>query len=211
MKISGDGLALIKRWEGCKLQSYRDSAGIWTVGYGITTNAGLGVIGPGMKITQAQADAWLLQALVKYEHTDSETIKRPMTQPQMDAFVSLCFNIGQAAFAKSSAARKFNEGDIAGAANAFLFWNKATVNGKKVVLEGLNNRRRDERKHFLKAAPPVAQKPVQPVPAPDDGDIRDDRAVEEAKAKKPLTIGQVMVYIVGAIIAAVAAYLGFGR
>jgi lysozyme len=203
MKISRGGLALIKKWEGCRLESYLDSANVWTIGYGITTNAGLGVIKKGMRITQAQADEWLLAALAKYEKTVQDALKRNPSQAQYDAMVSLCYNIGQAGFAKSSVVKRFNAGDITGAANAFLMWNKA--GGK--VLKGLENRRKDERAHFLKSAIPVdaSQKPVQPVPVPDAP------APPPAPEKPPMTIGKVMAWVVGAIIAAIGAYLGFGR
>ena len=36
MKCSQEGLALIKKFEGCKLKSYKCSAGVWTIGYGHT-------------------------------------------------------------------------------------------------------------------------------------------------------------------------------
>jgi lysozyme len=200
MKISREGLALIKKWEGCRLEAYLDSANVWTIGYGITTNAGLGVIKRGMKITQAQADEMLLAALAKYEKTVSDSLKRNPTQAQYDACVSLCYNIGQAGFAKSSVVKRFNAGDMAGAADAFMMWVKA--NGK--TLQGLVNRRHDERRHFLKVSatvpPPDAPQPVEPLP----------ESPPEAP-KKPLSIGQVMAWIVAVIVAAAGAYLGFGR
>jgi len=145
MKISRDGIALIKRWEGCKLEAYRDGGGVPTIGYGITTNAGLGPIKMGMKITQAQADEWLVAALVKYEKTVQDSLTRNPTQGQFDACISLCYNIGQAAFARSSVVKRFNAGNIPGAAEAFLMWDQD--NGK--VVKGLQNRRADERRHFL--------------------------------------------------------------
>lgn len=37
MKISNTGLELIKRFEGCPLAAYKDSAGVWTIGYGHTS------------------------------------------------------------------------------------------------------------------------------------------------------------------------------
>lgn len=203
MKISQQGLALIKRWEGCKLTAYQDSVGVWTIGYGITTAAGLGTIKKGMTITQAQADEWLVAALAKYEKTVADTLKRNPTQNQFDAMVSLCFNIGQAGFAKSSVARRFNAGDTAGAADAFMMWTKA---GGKTV-QGLVNRRTDERKLFLKpgVVTEATPKPAQPVPVPPAP------VPVPLPEKPPLTIGKAMAWIVGAIVAAIAAYLGFGR
>ncbi|WP_375660261.1 MULTISPECIES: lysozyme, partial [unclassified Bartonella] len=39
-KISSEGLALIKQWEGLRLNAYKDTIGVWTIGYGHTNNAG---------------------------------------------------------------------------------------------------------------------------------------------------------------------------
>lgn len=158
MKISRDGLALIKRWEGCRLTAYQDSVGVWTIGYGITTAAGLGTVKRGMTITQQQADDWLVAALVKYEAAVSKALTRSPSQSQFDAFVSLCYNIGEGAFSRSTAVKLFNAGDVLGAADAFLLWRKA--GGK--VLQGLVNRRADERALFLAAKSNVVPTP-QPV------------------------------------------------
>ena len=65
------------------------------------------------------------QGARRYIDRVNRTIKRPVTQGQFDAMVSLCFNIGEGAFEGSSVARLLNQGDIAGAAQAFLIWNKA--------------------------------------------------------------------------------------
>lgn len=147
MKTSREGLDLIKRWEGCKLKSYRDPVGIWTIGYGITTAAGLGKIGAGMVITQERADEMLVEALAAYGMAVHKALTRSPTQNQFDAMVSLCWNIGPGAFAKSTLVKRFNAGNIEGAADAFLMWVKA--GGK--TLKGLVNRRHDERRLFLKA------------------------------------------------------------
>jgi lysozyme len=199
MALSTDGLALIKKWEGCKLQSYKDSAGIWTIGYGITTAAGQGVIGPGMQITQRQADDMLLAALFKYEKTVRECLARTPTQAQFDAMVSLCYNIGQGAFSKSSVVKQFNMGNLAAAADAFLFWNKATVNGKKIVIQGLVNRRNDERRHFLKASVAVAPAP-KPAPLPEP-------PTPGSPPAPPAKPGKSLAAVIGGILAAAFAAL----
>ena len=38
MNISQEGLALIKKFEGCELEAYKCAAGVWTIGYGSTKN-----------------------------------------------------------------------------------------------------------------------------------------------------------------------------
>ena len=67
MKISENGLNLIKSFEGCRLTAYKDSVGIWTIGYG-TTNADRAITGTaivsGLKINQATADEWLKNSTV---------------------------------------------------------------------------------------------------------------------------------------------------
>jgi lysozyme len=55
---------------------------------------------------------------------------------------SLCFNIGETAFRKSTVVRKINENDLNGAAEAILMWNKPEV---------LINRRKREKALFLGA------------------------------------------------------------
>ena len=156
MKISRTGIELIKKWEGVRLKAYRCSAGVLTIGYGHTSAAGAPQVTEGMTISQQDADDILGRDLVKYEAAVQNTLTRSANQNQFDACVSLCFNIGPAAFAKSSVARRFNEGDAMGAADAFRFWNKA---GGKVIT-GLVRRRDDERALFLR---PVT---VAPAPTP---------------------------------------------
>ena len=54
MKISQEGMTLIKHYEGCKLESYQCAAGVWTIGYGSTKD-----VKEGMKITQEDAEKLL--------------------------------------------------------------------------------------------------------------------------------------------------------
>lgn len=42
MKISNKGLELIKKFEGCRLAAYKDSSGVWTIGYGHTRGVAAG-------------------------------------------------------------------------------------------------------------------------------------------------------------------------
>ena len=54
MQISEEGRQLIKKFEGCELEAYKCSAGVWTIGYGRTKN-----VKEGDTCTQEQADKWL--------------------------------------------------------------------------------------------------------------------------------------------------------
>ena len=57
-----EGLALIKKFEGCELKAYQCSAGVWTIGYGHTKD-----VVEGMEITQEQAEQMLVDELHEYE------------------------------------------------------------------------------------------------------------------------------------------------
>lgn len=93
-RIGQAGLALIKQFEGCRLIAYQCSAGVWTIGYGHTAG-----VYKGMKITQAQADAFLKQDIAKFEKYINNPSYVPFTdklnQNQFDALVSFAFNLGQ--------------------------------------------------------------------------------------------------------------------
>lgn len=144
MRINQKGLQLIKDFEGCRLVVYADAAGYPTVGYGHMDFS----LVLGNKITQAEAEELLRSDLQKFEDGVSELLVEEYTANQFSAMVSLAFNIGLGAFKKSTLLRKFNAGDILGAAAEFHKWNKA--GGK--VLKGLVRRRQAEARLFLEAA-----------------------------------------------------------
>lgn len=146
MKTSADGRDLIKRFEGLELEAYQDIAGVWTIGYGHTKTAG-----PNQTITQQQADDLLSDDLCSREAAIDDLVTVYLSQKEFDALVALVFNIGVKAFKKSTVLRLLNAGDRQGAANAFLMWTKATVNGVRREVLGLKKRRHAERALFLSA------------------------------------------------------------
>lgn len=141
MKTSQAGKDLIKQYEGLKLTAYKCSAGKDTIGYGHTHG-----VKPGDHITKAQAEAFLDEDLAVFELTVNTAIKRPMNPHQFDAMVALAFNIGGAAFAGSTLVKKFNTGDIQGAAKEFPRW----CHSGRIVVPGLVKRRAAEREMFLR-------------------------------------------------------------
>jgi len=106
MKISTKGLGLIKEYEGCELTAYFCPARILTVGFGSTGPH----VKPGMTITESEAEALLLNDLVRFEKAVNELVKVPMTQGAYDALVSFTFNCGEGAFAESTLLKELNEG-----------------------------------------------------------------------------------------------------
>lgn len=155
MNINKATIDLVKEFEGCKLTAYRDAVGVWTIGYGTTSRAGLGIIPTaGMTITQAEADQLLADGLNNSADQIRPMITAPLNDNQFGACVSLAYNIGAYGFGRSTALEKINSGEYDKAADAFLMWNKA--GGK--VLQGLVRRREAERKLFL--TPVFEQVPV---------------------------------------------------
>jgi lysozyme len=143
MIISQVGINLIKSFEGCRLTSYQDSVGVWTIGYGHTSG-----VHQGQTITQQQADQLLADELQSFSKWVSDCCGVPITQYQFDAMVSLCYNIGKHAFATSTLLQLLNKKDYQGASNQFSLW----CRGGGKVLQGLVNRRKAEQALFNRSA-----------------------------------------------------------
>jgi lysozyme len=141
MRINPQGLDIIKRFEGLRLEAYKCPAGVWTIGYGHT-----GDVKEGDVITEHQADVILELDCERFEIAVNHLAPRA-NDNQGSAMVCLAFNIGVAAFAKSSLLRKFKEGAPCDA--EFDKWVKA----KGIVLPGLVKRRVAERALFLTPVP----------------------------------------------------------
>jgi GH24 family phage-related lysozyme (muramidase) len=90
MNVSEKGLSIIKKSEGCRLESYKDAAGVWTIGYGHTKG-----VKSGQKITETQAEKYLKQDCATAEKNVSKYDSvYHWNQNQFDALVSFAFNIG---------------------------------------------------------------------------------------------------------------------
>lgn len=153
MQLSSKGLEAIKFFEGLRLEAYKDSAGIPTIGYGTIRINGRPVT-MGMKITAEQAEQYLLADVENYVGAVNKAIKVPTTQNEFDALVVETYNIGIGAMQDSTFIKRHNAGNKVGCAEAMQWWNKITVNGKKVTSKGLQNRRRMEADIYLDAVYP---------------------------------------------------------
>jgi lysozyme len=148
MNISQNCTQLIKKWEGCKLEAYRDPVGIPTIGYGTIAYPDGTAVAMGDHISQEQAEGFLMHECAGIAPRIDRLVTVTLHQNQFDALVSFAYNVGVGAFADSTLLKKLNQSDYAGAAAEFPRWNKGEVNGQKVELPGLTNRRRDERALF---------------------------------------------------------------
>lgn len=145
MKISDVGLSIIKLFEGCRLEAYKDAAGVWTIGYGHTKG-----VTKGQKITQAQADTFLKQDCASAERNVSKfDNKYHWNQNQFDAMVSFAYNVGSINGLTANGTRSIQQ-----ISNKITAYNKA--GGK--ILRGLRRRRAAEKKLF--DTPVVEARPV---------------------------------------------------
>ena len=149
MKTSQNGINLIKEFEGCMLVAYLCPAGVWTIGIGSTGYIDGKPIGPGMRISRAKAEKELSDKLAsRYEPAVNKL--GPLNQNQYDALVSFCYNLGPGIFTGRLQDAILNK-EWKDVANQLLLYNKATdpKTGKKVVLSGLDRRRKAEADLFL--------------------------------------------------------------
>lgn len=218
--VPQQAIDLIKAFEGIpdgdpstvNIDAYLCPANVWTIGWGhAIVDGGVQLKGAAGKtraralfpggITRDQAEALLRGDLVPRAAQLSRLLKVPVGDAAFGALISLLFNIGAANLAASTLLRKLNAGDAAGAADQFLAWDKARVNGVLQALAGLTRRRRAERAMFLgqdwraEAAVPArrsrgaaAQAEVLPVPVMPDADRAAlKQAARKAPAKKAPT------------------------
>ena len=123
MNISEEGLALIKKFEGCPVNgagdpiAYLCPAGVWTIGYGHTKR-----VKEHDRWSKDHADFILREEIEdEYEKHIQDLVKVKLEQHQFDALVAFVL-----------------------IPNQIKRWNKATVDGEKVVLDGLVRRREAE-------------------------------------------------------------------
>ena len=144
MKISINGISLIKSFEGFASKIY-DDVGHPAIGYGTDLLPEEEQKYKDKTITEEEATQLLASRLSKFEERINQLVKVPLTQNQYDALCSFTYNVGAGGFANSTLLKKINNKDYAGAANEFSKWNK--VNGKDHP--GLTARRAKEKTLFL--------------------------------------------------------------
>ena len=143
---SNVGKNLIKSFEGKRLSAYDDGVGVWTIGYGTIKYPNGVKVKKGDVCTDAQADQYFNNDLVKFENSVNSLVKVSLTQNQFDALVSFAYNLGATNLANSTLLKKLNAKDYKGAAAEFPKWNKA--GGK--IMAGLTRRRLAEQELFNK-------------------------------------------------------------
>ena len=142
MRMSADGLALVKEFEGLRLKAYKCPAAVWTIGYGHTSAAGAPIVSADMLISKEDAEEILKRDMVQYEDGVRGLVKVGLTQGQFDALVDFAYNAGVGALAKSTLLKRVNAGKFDEVPAEFMKWTK----GGGRELPGLVRRRRAETK-----------------------------------------------------------------
>lgn len=145
--ISKEGTDLIKKFESCKLNAYRDIVGVVTIGWGSTVYANGKPVMMGDNITIDEANTLFDRTIHQYVNCVDIHLKRPPKQHQFDAMVSLAYNIGCKNFETSSVLRKFNVNpNDETIRDSFILWDMA--GGKHI--KGLLGRRFTESDFYFK-------------------------------------------------------------
>lgn len=140
MKTSQNGINLIKQFEGVRLVAYK---AVPTEKYNTIGFAHYGSdVRDGMTITEAQAELFLKEDLVKFEQKVNKYMPQyNFTQNEYDAMVSFAYNIGSIDQLTANGTRTMTQ-----IADKIRAYNKA--GGK--VLQGLVKRRQAEYELFIK-------------------------------------------------------------
>lgn len=133
-------VAMVGGFEGLRLAAYRDPVGIPTVCFGETKG-----IRMGMRFTRPECEAMLVDSLIEHERGMARCLTVTLPDPSYGAFLSFTYNVGVGAFCKSTLAKRANAGDLQGACDELLKWDRA--GGMR--LPGLTKRREEERKLCL--------------------------------------------------------------
>jgi len=144
--INDKGLEILKHYEGCRLNVYRDPIGIPTIGYGSTYGLDYTRVNMGHRtITESEATGLLIRQCQWSERSIARLVRVSLTNNQCSALISFVYNVGSGNFQRSTMRMKLNREDHIGAASEFWKWRRA--GGR--ILKGLVRRRKIEKQLFM--------------------------------------------------------------
>ena len=135
MKISEDGLELIKKFEGCETTAYQDSVGVWTIGFGHTKG-----VEEGQTCSIEDAESMLADEMDEYEGYINNMVKVELQQHEFDALVAWVYNLGPTNLGESTMLKVLNGGQFDRVPDEMNRWTRA--GGE--ILKGLVRRRQAE-------------------------------------------------------------------
>lgn len=159
-----EGVAMCEKWEGWhkalpdgRAKPYLCPAKVPTIGFGSTYwDDGRKVKLTDDAITKEVGRQLLLRQLQNYANAVDRSIKVPIHPQMRAACISLAYNIGTGAFAKSTLVRRINAKDWANCPEAFK---RYKIGGGR-VLTGLLNRRIDESALFMRGVAEMKKAPI---------------------------------------------------
>ena len=158
-KTGPAGRALIKRFEGLRLNAYRCPAGRWTIGWGHTASATAG-----MSITEAQAEEMLSRDLAGAERAVERLFPVALSDAQHGALVAWVFNVGEGAAKISTLRKMLLAGRYDDVPAQLARWAYVTEGGAKVKSKGLMRRRAAEAELWASddTSPMPIERPANP-------------------------------------------------
>ena len=117
LKVSREGLVLIKSFEGFRPRAAPGPDGRWVVGYGHTAYAR-----EGLTLGEQDADLLLRYDLLPVAKALNDGASAPLNQHQFDALASFAHSIGLDRFLSSDVLQRFNSGHAGQAAEALIGW-----------------------------------------------------------------------------------------
>jgi len=114
---AGVAIPFIKPHEGRELAAYQDGVGVWTICDGET----LGVR-QGDTRTDQECDQITKDRVTEFAANVAALVNRPLAVQTHAAFTSFAYNVGLANFGRSTALKKLQRGDIAGACAEITRW-----------------------------------------------------------------------------------------
>jgi len=148
MRISENGIKLIKHFEGVRYKPYKCAAGLWTIGIGHLIGNGKQLFDSYNKtFTEREVDELLRKDLARFERGVALLfpVSYRFTQGTYDALISFSFNLGLGALQRSTVRSALLRGDKTMAGESLLRYCRA--GGK--ILKGLQLRRQAEHKLLM--------------------------------------------------------------
>lgn len=150
MEINSDTIALLEHYEGFRTNAYPDPATHstpYTIGFGSTIYPNGTRVKLGDTCTKDQAEQWAINDLKTLGNKIVATVHKPLSNNEIGALASFCYNEGFGNFLKSTLLKKINLNPLdSSLKQEFLKWDEA--NGH--VMDGLLQRRNAEYNLYIK-------------------------------------------------------------
>lgn len=117
LKVSREGIVLIKSFEGFRPHAVQQEDGRWVIGYGHTASAR-----EGLTVAEADAELLLQYDLMPVVKALNEQVHGSLNQHQFDALASFAVSVGVDRFLASDVLQRLNEGHAGQAADALIGW-----------------------------------------------------------------------------------------